>query len=74
MIQRPKPCRKRIAICVILHNFIRLRNPATHNNLIDLEDQNQNVIPRAWRNDRVFLDVYNERARSIGTQEDRQIR
>ena len=74
MNQRPKTCRKIIATCVILHNLIRLRYPATHNNLMDLEDQNQDVIPGAWRNDRVLLDVYHERARNVGTQEGRQIR
>jgi hypothetical protein len=42
MNQRPDTCRKIITTCVILHNFIRLRYPATHNNLMDLEDQNQN--------------------------------
>jgi hypothetical protein len=30
--------------------------------------------PRAWRNDKVLLDVYHERARNTGTQEGRQIR
>ena len=74
MNQRPETCRKIITTCVILHNLIRLRYPATHNNLMDLEDQNQNVIPGAWRNDKVLLDVYHERARNTGTQEGRQIR
>ena len=41
---------------------------------MDLEDQNQDVIPGAWRNDKVLLDVYHERARNTGTQEGRQIR
>jgi hypothetical protein len=59
---------------VILHNLIRLRYPATHYSLMDLEDQNQNVIAGAWRNDKVLLDVYHERARNTGTQEGRQIR
>jgi len=74
MNQRPKTCRKIIATCVILHNLIRLRYTATLNNLMDLEDQSQDFIPGAWRNDRVFLDVYHERARIIGSQEGRQIR
>ena len=39
-----------------------------------LEEQNQNVIPGAWRNDKVLLDVYHERARNTGTQEGRPIR
>jgi hypothetical protein len=51
MHQRPETCRKIITTCVIPHNLIRLRYPATHNNLMDLEDQNQNVIPGAWGND-----------------------
>jgi hypothetical protein len=54
--------------------LVRLRYPATHNNLMDLEDQNQNVIPGAWRNDKVLLNVYHERARNTRTQERRQIR
>jgi hypothetical protein len=53
---------------------LQWRYPATHNNLMDLEDQNQNVIPGAWRNDKVLLDVYHERARNTGIQEGRQIR
>ena len=69
MHQRPETCRKIITTCVIPHNLIRLRYPATHNNLMDLEDQNQNVIPGAWRNDKVLLDVYHGRARNTGTQE-----
>jgi hypothetical protein len=72
MNHRPETCRKITTTCVILHNLIRLRYPATH--LMDLEDQNQNVIPGAWRNDKVLLDVYHERARNTGTQEGRQIR
>jgi hypothetical protein len=74
MNQRPETCRKIITTCVILHNLIRLRYPATHYSLMDLEDQNQNVIAGAWRNDKVLLDVYHERARNTGTQEGRQIR
>ncbi|KAJ4932852.1 hypothetical protein JOQ06_029692 [Pogonophryne albipinna] len=74
MNQRPGTCRKIITTCVILHNLIRLRYPATHNNMMDLEEQNLNVIPGAWRNDKVLLDVYHERARNTGTQEGRQIR
>ena len=63
-----------ISSCVILHNLIRLRYPATHNNLMDLEDQNHGVIPGAWRNDRVLLDVYHDRARNVWIQEGRHIR
>ena len=74
MNQRPETCRKIITTCVILNNLIRLRYPATHNNLMDLEDQNQNVIPGAWGNDKVLMDVYHERAWNTGTEEGRQIR
>ncbi|CAC5420614.1 unnamed protein product [Mytilus coruscus] len=47
---------------------------ATDKNLMDFEDQNQNVIPGAWGNGKVLLDVYHERARNTGTQDGRQIR
>ena len=46
MNQRPETCRKITTTCVIPHNLIRLRYPATHNNLMNLEDHNLNVIPR----------------------------
>ena len=36
---------------------------------MDVEDQNQDVIPGAWRNDKVLLDVYHEKARNAGTKE-----
>ena len=52
---KPETCRKISKTCEILHNHIRLRYPATHNNLMDSEEQNQNVIPGAWRNDKYFL-------------------
>jgi hypothetical protein len=74
MNQRPETCRIITTTCVILHNLIRLRYPAIHTNLMDLEDQNQNVIPGAWKNDKVLLDAYHERAGDTGTQEGRQIR
>lgn len=46
--QRPATCRQIITTRVILHNVIRLRYPATHKNLVELEDRNKNVIPEAW--------------------------
>lgn len=72
--QRPVTCRKIITTCVILHNLIRLRYPAVHSNVMDLEDQNQDLVPGAWRNDKVLMDVYHENARNSGTKEGRQIR
>jgi hypothetical protein len=52
MNQRPVTCRKITTTCVILHNLIRRRYPATHKNLMN--DQNQNVIPGAWRNEGIL--------------------
>ena len=74
MAQTPVTCRKIITSCVILHNLFRIRYPAAHNNLMDLEDQNLNVTQGAWRHDKVLLDVFHERARNTGTQEGRHIR
>jgi hypothetical protein len=44
MNQKPETCRKIIITCEILHNLIRLRYRATHNNLMDLEDHNQKEL------------------------------
>ena len=46
LIKKPETCRK-IITCVILHNLIRIRYPACHRNLMDLEYQNLNVTPGA---------------------------
>jgi hypothetical protein len=43
--QRPETCRKIITTCVILHNLIRLRYPATHN-LMDLRGPESECHPR----------------------------
>ena len=74
MNQRPEMCRKVVTTCVILHNLIRLRYPANHKYRMDSEDKNKNVIPGAWRKDKVLLDVFHEKARNAGTREGRQIR
>ncbi|CAC5397962.1 unnamed protein product [Mytilus coruscus] len=49
VLLRPETYRQIITTCVILQNLIRQRYPATDKNLMDLEDQNQNVIPGALR-------------------------
>ena len=41
---------------------------------MDLEEQNKDFILGAWRNDKVLLDVYHNRARNTVTQKGRQIR
>ena len=74
MNQRPEMCRKVVTTCVILHNLIRLKYPANHNYFMDSEDKNKNVIPGAWRKDKVLLDGFHEKARNAGTREGRQIR
>lgn len=61
----PETYRKIITTCVIFHNLIRLSYSAINKNLMDLEDQNQNVIPVAWRNDKVLLGEQN----NINTRE-----
>ena len=40
-----------VEVCVCLHNFIRIRNPAIQNIQVDAEDATHNLIPGVWRQD-----------------------
>ncbi|KAK5883050.1 hypothetical protein CesoFtcFv8_019420 [Champsocephalus esox] len=45
MSQRPGTCRQVLTVCEVLHDLIRLRYPAPHSTMEDLEEQHLSVIP-----------------------------
>ena len=52
------PTAKKIAkCCMTLHNIMRIRHPHIQNNDIDREDDDHDLIPGAWRNEAIMLDV-----------------
>ncbi|XP_053391958.1 putative nuclease HARBI1 [Mercenaria mercenaria] len=60
--------------CVCFHNFIRTRNPAQDNNLIDQEDEDHNLVPGAWRNYVNLEDMENIRGGNVDGREAKQQR
>ena len=51
MRQRPKTVTTIVKAACCLHNLMRLRYPTLHQNLIDQEDQNHQVVGGSWRNE-----------------------
>lgn len=49
MRQSPEVVNLIVTVCCILHNIIRERYPNINIQLYDIEDQNHNAIPGAWR-------------------------
>ena len=56
LYQSPDVVRSIVECCVVLHNLMRIRNPAIHSAEVDHEDRNYNVIPGIWRQE---VDVHN---------------
>ncbi len=54
---RPQTAQHIVHACVCLHNLMRARYPAQQNALLDMEDQNHNFIPGAWREDEVMAGI-----------------
>ena len=50
--------------CVALHNYLRVRNPAADQHLVDQEDAQHNLVDGAWRANANLLDLTNH---SVGT-------
>ena len=46
-----------VMACICLHNLMRMRYPAAQNAALDMEGQNGQVIPGAWREGRNMLDL-----------------
>lgn len=47
-----------VRTCVILHNFLRMRNPAADANVMDQEDVHHNLLPGAWRDQANMADMH----------------
>ncbi len=46
---RPQHVQHIVHACVCLHNIMRARYPGQQNALLDVEDEDHNIIPGAWR-------------------------
>jgi len=55
MRQRPNAVTSIVLACVCLHNLMRIRYPTDQNRDLDHYDQNQDVIPGAWRDNHPLL-------------------
>ena len=58
-----------VRTCVVLHNFLRTRNPACDADVEDREDEHHNLIPGAWRNDACLLDLNRRQGGNRDTRE-----
>lgn len=57
MRQKPDTVSSVVLDCVCLHSLMRIRYPAVQNADLDQEDQQHNVIPGLWRNNRPLHDI-----------------
>lgn len=46
-----------VRTCVILHNYLRVRNPAADNHLVDQENANHDLVAGAWRTNAMMEDM-----------------
>jgi hypothetical protein len=61
--------------CVCLHNLLHLQNPAEQNANLDKEDDNHNIIPGAWREERELVGLEARGLRgNVATREAREQR
>ncbi len=54
---RPQTAQHIVHACVCLHNLMRACYPAQRNALLDMEDQNHNLVPGAWRDDELMASI-----------------
>ena len=45
-----------VRACICLHNLMRMRYPGHQRNIIDVEDENHNLIPGQWREERPLME------------------
>jgi hypothetical protein len=53
----PETATSVVMACVTLHNLMRMRYPGLQNQAMDVELEDHNIVPGAWRQDRVLPDV-----------------
>ncbi|XP_050697643.1 putative nuclease HARBI1 [Eriocheir sinensis] len=49
MLHEPDTVRLLVKTCIILHNLMRIRYPVMQNRLVDVEQQDGQLVPGAWR-------------------------
>ena len=74
LLQEPETVQSIVLACICLHNLMRIRFPGLQNIALDLEDNDHQVIPGAWRNDRVLQEVDQVRGGNVGNREGKQQR
>lgn len=55
--------------CVTLHNYLRVRNPAADQHLVDQEDAQHNLVDGAWRANANLLDLTQPQCGNRDTRE-----
>jgi len=60
--------------CVLLHNLMRTRYPTMHNQLVDREDDDHQLIPGAWREGRQMEDCVIVQGPNSANREGKQLR
>ena len=74
MQQQPAIVTKIVMACLCLHNIMRLRYQALHNNDLDRDAPNGEVIPGPWRDNNVLEDMNNVVGGNMATREAKQLR
>lgn len=67
--QDPHVAKQMVMAAVTLHNLMRVRYPRMQNAVLDVEDDQHNVAPGAWRQDRPMLDLHALRGGNYTTRE-----
>jgi hypothetical protein len=68
LYQQPAIVEKMVMACVCLHNLMRMRYPQMQNQDLDHEDEQHNLIPGAWREGRIMLDIERVRGGNRATR------
>ena len=74
LMLQPQNVQSLVLACVCLHNMMRIRYPGLQNAALDREDPDHQVVPGAWRDERVLEEVRNVRAPSQAAREAKEVR
>ena len=66
--QEPETVGSIVLACCCFHNLMQMRYPALQNAALDQEDNNNQVIPGAWRKQADVADMINIGARDPATR------
>lgn len=66
--QKPETVKSIVLATVCLHNLMRIRYPGVQNALVDREGEDHQVVPGAWRDEQVLVEVDNVRGPTSETR------